>query len=349
MICLLRHRVRPRIMTGVTRIHWFRKGLRLHDNPCLAQSLSSVQTVLPIYIFDRWQCDTNNLGHVRFEFIFQSLKVLDAKLKACGVTTGLLVFKGNPLTLIPKLVEKLGATQISFDAFEEDEINSRKIDQKIISKLENLNGVAVKVLADQSAHWLHSPAAYESALRGQQIPLTMSAFKKLFNDVGLVPKPIPPVESIPFHASAVDLLKEYNSKVGREEQHFALPATVPELEIPRRDIKVKIKFPGGEDEGLARLRRMVVERKKWTREFSKPKTSPNSIEPSTTVLSPYLNNGSLSARVVWHETLAICKNRTNVEVTSLGGQYLWRELWLAIGYFTNCDISKMKGKVRHSL
>lgn len=43
------------------------------------------------------------------------------------------------------------------------------------------------------------------------------------------------------------------------------------------------KFPGGEQEALDRLDKML-KRKKWICEFEKPKTAPNSIEPSTTVL-----------------------------------------------------------------
>ena len=35
--------------------------------------------------------------------------------------------------------------------------------------------------------------------------------------------------------------------------------------------------------------------------FEKPKTSPNALLPSTTVLSPYLKFGCLSARLFYHE------------------------------------------------
>ena len=331
-------------MAGVTRIHWFRKGLRLHDNSSLAQSLGSAQRLLPIYIFDKWHSDVNNVGHVRFQFIFESLKVLDAKLKACGVSTGLLVFKGNPLDLIPKLVKELNAHQLSFDPYEESEVNSRKIDRKIVAKIEDLHLPGFKLLTEESSHWMHSPKAYAKILDGQPIPLTMSGFKKLFNQVGDVPAPTPAIDKIPFDSDALEVLRQYNSNADDLDKHFALPDRVPLLEIEGRDVDIELKFPGGEDEGLARLKRTVIARKRWTREFSKPKTSPNSIEPATTVLSPYLNTGSLSIRLVWHETMAICKNSSNVEVTSLGGQYLWRELWLAIGHFTDSDISVMKGK-----
>nr|CAD7464667.1 unnamed protein product [Timema tahoe] len=39
----------------------------------------------------------------------------------------------------------------------------------------------------------------------------------------------------------------------------------------------------------------------WVCKFEKPNTSPNSLEPSTTVLSPYLKFGCLSARTFYHQ------------------------------------------------
>lgn len=37
----------------------------------------------------------------------------------------------------------------------------------------------------------------------------------------------------------------------------------------------------------------------WVCNFEKPKTSPNSLSPSTTVLSPYVTFGCLSVRTFW--------------------------------------------------
>lgn len=45
-------------------------------------------------------------------------------------------------------------------------------------------------------------------------------------------------------------------------------------------------------------------REDWISKFEKPKTSPNSIDPSTTVLSMYISHGCLSTRRFWH---ALCE------------------------------------------
>jgi hypothetical protein len=41
----------------------------------------------------------------------------------------------------------------------------------------------------------------------------------------------------------------------------------------------------------------------WAATFSKPATAPNSLSPSTTVLSPYVTHGCLSARTFYYEVL----------------------------------------------
>lgn len=45
-------------------------------------------------------------------------------------------------------------------------------------------------------------------------------------------------------------------------------------------------------------------REVWISKFEKPKTSPNSIDPSTTALSMYISHGCLSTRKFWH---ALCE------------------------------------------
>lgn len=67
-----------------------------------------------------------------------------------------------------------------------------------------------------------------------------------------------------------------------------------------------LKFPGGETEALKRME-MNLKQADWIRAFEKPNTSPNSIEPSTTVLSPYLKFGCLSSRLFYQKIKEIYK------------------------------------------
>lgn len=69
-----------------TVIHWFRKGLRIHDNPALIAAIEAVQkskdhVLRPIYILDPewtmfWKMSAN-----KWRFLHQSLIELDENLK----------------------------------------------------------------------------------------------------------------------------------------------------------------------------------------------------------------------------------------------------------------------------
>ncbi|CAM9759105.1 unnamed protein product, partial [Phaeothamnion confervicola] len=96
------------------------------------------------------------------------------------------------------------------------------------------------------------------------------------------------------------------------------------------------RFPGGETEALARLERHMA-RGRWVAEFEKPNTSPNSLEPSTTVLSPYVKFGCLGARRFWHAVAAVLAaqssgGRHSAPPVSLHGQLLWREHFYLCGH-----------------
>jgi deoxyribodipyrimidine photolyase len=87
-------------------------------------------------------------------------------------------------------------------------------------------------------------------------------------------------------------------------------------------------YPGGETEALRRLREHMA-RKEWVAAFEKPKTPPNSLAPSTTVLSPYLKFGCISPRLFYQELKAVeaAAAKHSVPPTSLVGQLLWREFY----------------------
>ena len=106
------------------------------------------------------------------------------------------------------------------------------------------------------------------------------------------------------------------------------------MTYPRR--KEPLKFPGGESEALKRLQLMVSARPEWVSKFEKPKTSPNSLEPSTTVLSPYLRHGSLSPALMFLELNKAISGRRDPSQppVSLHGQLLWREFFYLHGATT---------------
>ena len=51
-------------------LHWFRKGLRLHDNPALRQSLNGASTYHCVYILDPWFAGVSQVGINRWRLVF---------------------------------------------------------------------------------------------------------------------------------------------------------------------------------------------------------------------------------------------------------------------------------------
>merc|ERR1712013_154839 len=106
----------------------------------------------------------------------------------------------------------------------------------------------------------------------------------------------------------------------------------------------KCLHPGGETAALERMdAKVCMARAKWVRSFEKPKTSPNSLEASTTVLSPHLKFGTLSCRELYWRLDSIYRGSTHSQPpVSLHGQLLWREFFYCVGANTP-NFDKMKG------
>lgn len=73
---------------------WFRKGLRLHDNPALMKACEEATAVQPIFVLDPWFLSPQRVGANRLRFLLESLEDLDASLRARG--SFLLVLHGDP-------------------------------------------------------------------------------------------------------------------------------------------------------------------------------------------------------------------------------------------------------------
>jgi len=81
------------------KLLWFRKGLRLHDNPALVAACSQTTELFPVYIIN--QAQQQPCGVNRWRFILESLKDLDNNLRKLG--SRLIVLNGDPEVVLPEL------------------------------------------------------------------------------------------------------------------------------------------------------------------------------------------------------------------------------------------------------
>lgn len=50
-------------------VHWFRKGLRLHDNPALREGLNGAKTFRCVFVIDPWFAGSSNVGINKWRFV----------------------------------------------------------------------------------------------------------------------------------------------------------------------------------------------------------------------------------------------------------------------------------------
>ena len=99
-----------------TAIHWFRKGLRLHDNPSLRAALESSNQTVPLFIIDPHFQNPDYVGVNRMNFLMETLKDLDSSLQKKGLR--MIVAKGKPEEVFPKLIKALN--NVNLVTFEQE-------------------------------------------------------------------------------------------------------------------------------------------------------------------------------------------------------------------------------------
>lgn len=311
-------------------IHWFRKGLRLHDNPALIEACRSANSVYPVFILDPKFTSSDIMSANRFQFLIESLEDLDNSLRQLG--SRLFVVRGRPEDQFPLLVKKW---DVSLLTLESDKTGpySKQRDSKVLSELQQNCGIRV---SQHGTHTIFEADRYLAAARGAN-PKSYQSFCKLFDSLGVPRQPLsaPSKSDFPSPASS--------ASAGLEE--YKVPTLAEMRLLCGRDIgEATATFKGGETEALRRMQEMVVSRPAWAATFEKPSSAPNSLTPSTTVLSPYITMGCLSSTTFWHALNDIYKTHKNhaLPPASLHGQLLWRE-WFYLCAATTPSFGKMEG------
>nr|AQX17843.1 putative photolyase-cryptochrome [Lampea lactea] len=304
-------------MSGVA-LHWFRKGIRLHDNVPLTKAIESCSTLIPIFILDTDFLDPKKVSANRLGFLLDSLKCLDEDLQERG--SRLIVAKGKPSEVIFSLIEEFKINKLTFERGTEP--FNKDLDDELIG-IVNANDIEVY---SNWGHILFNPD-HILALNNGKTPVTMNVFLKLASSAPTPLKPIPAPEKIP--PPPADF-KPKNVEI------FISTPTLSDLKEYGYDPEAMTTwFKAGEKEGI-KIMEDFLKQKQRVASFEKPKTKPTALLPDTTALSPYLSVGSLSVRLFYHKLLEVLKSfkRHSKPPVSLEGQLYWRELTYLIGYST---------------
>eukprot|EP00092_Neocalanus_flemingeri_P051569 GFUD01060047.1.p1 GENE.GFUD01060047.1~~GFUD01060047.1.p1 ORF type:complete len:734 (-),score=124.37 GFUD01060047.1:143-2344(-) len=305
-------------------VHWFRKGLRLSDNPALLRGIRRCETFRCIFILDPWFAGSSNVGTNKWRFLLQCLEDLDASLRK--LNSRLFVIRGQPADVLPNLFKQWGTTYFTFE--EDPEPFGRVRDQNIVAMCKEMN-IAV---THEHSHTLYNLDKIIER-NNNKAPLTYKQFQRIIEGMEPPPKPVPTLTLQMLGSAVTPLTDDHDEKYG-------VP-TLEELGFECENLKPPV-WTGGETEALSRLERHL-ERKAWVASFGRPKMTPQSLLASQTGLSPYLRFGCLSTRLFYHALSDLYRKIKKCDPPlSLHGQLLWREFFYCAAT-KNPNFDKMSG------
>ncbi|XP_028848504.1 cryptochrome-1-like [Denticeps clupeoides] len=306
-------------------IHWFRKGLRLHDNPALREAVRGAATVRCVYFLDPWFAGSSNLGVNRWRFLLQCLEDLDANLRK--LNSRLFVIRGQPANVFPRLFKEWKITRLTFE-YDSEPFGKER--DAAIKKLAMEAGVEVMVKISHTLYDLDRIIE----LNGGQPPLTYKRFQTLISRMDPPQMPGETLSSVLMGRCVTPVSEDHSDKYG-----------VPSLEELGFDTEglPSAVWPGGETEALTRIERHL-ERKAWVANFERPRMNANSLLASPTGLSPYLRFGCLSCRLFYFKLTDLYRKvkKNSSPPLSLYGQLLWREFFYTAAT-NNPRFDKMEG------
>ncbi|CBY17995.1 unnamed protein product [Oikopleura dioica] len=323
-----------RNLTRHRTLHWFRKGLRLHDNRPLLAAIRSSEAVYCVYCLDlEWMRANERIGNNRIRFLLESLTDLDENLRKIG--TRLFVLRGNARTAIKTFCREYEITQMTY--MRDAEVFYRQLEAEI---LEEVNRREIVTRSDHG-HTLYDPQEIIDANEGQ-VPLSLDEFYSVIPSLDVPALPAPTVTAEMFKSCSVRI----------EENHQAIYGVPTMASLGLECPRAHTRWPGGETVALERLKYKMKQNtlyefnqgpstsKAANHEYEIPGTSEPWFEtqPETTGLSPYINLGSISPRTFWHGA----KNCSEKMRTTVQGQMIYREFFYTVAYTVN-NFTRIEG------
>uniref|UniRef100_A0A667ZWP0 Cryptochrome circadian regulator 3b n=1 Tax=Myripristis murdjan TaxID=586833 RepID=A0A667ZWP0_9TELE len=315
-------------MVQTNSIHWFRKGLRLHDNPALLEALRGADTLRCVYFLDPWFAGSSNHGVNRWRFLLQCLEDLDASLRK--LNSRLFVIRGQPANIFPQLFKEWNISRLTFECDSEPFGKER---DAAIRKLASEAGVEVIVCISHTLYDLDKIIELNSG----HPPLTYKRFQTL---VASMPPPDHPVE--PLTRAKMGTCVTPITKQGQKD-NYSVPQ-LAELGFDTEGLSPAV-WPGGETEALTRLQKQMGPDMStaWQLNCDRPKLSSSPLLPSPLGLSPYLRFGCLSCRLYYKKLSELyTKVKKGSPPISLFDKLLWREFFYTAAT-NNPQFDKMEG------
>ena len=279
-------------------IIWFRRDLRLADNPALSAGVERGE-VVPVFVIDPKLLQSDRTSEKRVAWLVANLRELDRSLRERG--SQLIVRRGDPARVLWQLAQDTQSTQVLFNL--DVSPYARQRDRRVALELEK-NGLTVEAFDDITLH--HPEDVVTMTGRPYQV---FTAFKRAWL---ALPKP-----------SAED--------VAAIPQQLSLSiGTVESLPIDFGEVTIELP-PAGERAAIDRLNDFLDETI-----FGYGEGRNLLDRAGTSFLSPYLRFGALSIRqAYWGAQAAIdlAEDKAGkVGAESWLNELIWREFYMALLY-----------------
>ncbi|SDO38298.1 cryptochrome/photolyase family protein [Alkalicoccus daliensis] len=283
---------------------WLRQDLRVHDHKPLQKALASGRPVMAGFIFERrfdelTEAGFPRLDEKRYRFLIESLLEMHQQLGQLGVP--FVIAHGDTAQEMRNWIQHYHISKIHAYTYPgteeaEDEAQIKAAAAEFDAETEFYQGDTLF----SAAHLPFSPS---------RMPKSFSGFRKKFEKSGIQPEAEAafPQEQKPLyledHANTGELLmKEF------------------------RQLGAKTLVNGGEQEGLRRLHNYLFETQNILR-YKEARQGMLDFE-SSSKLSPWLANGSLSPRRVYYELKRFeTEYHANESTDLLYTELLWRDFY----------------------
>lgn len=309
-----------------TGLVWFTNNLRVEDNNALISAQKNNERVIGVFYFDPKLFEKDRFGFrktekFRAQFLLQTVIELQQQLHKINIT--LLVVHSCPEEALPVLVKKYKVTQI----YVQKEWTTEEVQQynEVKKKLYEFDVKWMEVY-DQ---FLYDPST---------VPFTTPYIPRVFSDFRRA-----------CEKKCIVAPVQYPKLMSKENllQHTLEFPTLQDLGFESFSIDYRSAFPfkGGEKQAQNRLQEYFWETKKLS--FYKKTRNGLVGKDYSSKFSPWLANGSISAKSIYHQVKAYEKEVGKNDSTYwLLFELIWRDFFKYISMKHQNDIFKIGGILR---
>jgi deoxyribodipyrimidine photo-lyase len=301
---------------------WFRNNLRVKDNISLTKAITNNDKVIAVYFFDPKYFKEDSFGFLktgkfRAKFLLESINNLKENLAHNNIT--LLTFFKSPESEINTLCSQFNIDTIyTQKEWTLEEVTTNKAVKRLLDK-------SVVFVEDYDQFLFHPDTVSKNF---SNIPNVFTVFRKKLEKY-------------------VKIQEEYHATQMPKENlvtNVSETITLQDLGFTNFKVPEKTAFPfsGGESSALARLENYFFESKKVSH-YKKTRNGLVGVDYSTK-FSPWLANGSISAKTIYWKLKAYEKeNGSNQSTYWVFFELVWRDYFKYISLKYGDKIFKIGG------